>query len=273
VTQCLFIRILKQASKTKLRRLDEFYRYIDRQEQSLRVAGSSVANAATEAPHSLIVEAMPAAADSNDASASAGTAKATETKIDPLHRLDPPDYLPPLIEAAEPPEVVAAGRRPVRRRVRVAAFRQKRGGRVPSDPGVGTSAAALSTAEPATDLWRRLPRHVQILAAGMEDAVDDQIGPLSPHSPQSCGSSEAPRETRAQLIERLLDPAVSTEDTARLLGVCSATVRRYAARGVLPCYHGSGQRQRINTRTPVPSQRRAGPLGAAATFARRRQQC
>jgi excisionase family DNA binding protein len=53
------------------------------------------------------------------------------------------------------------------------------------------------------------------------------------------------KETRAELIERLLDPPLSLEDTARLLGVCPTTVRRYTNRGLLQHYRTPGNQRRF----------------------------
>jgi hypothetical protein len=95
----------------------------------------------------------------------------------------------------------------------------------------------LTTAA-ATHLWQRLPRHVQLLAA----SLDADAAPPLPggHEPGNGSGGAAPAETRTQMIQRLLDPAVSAPDAARLLGVSLTTVRHYAVQGVLPCYRGGG---------------------------------
>jgi excisionase family DNA binding protein len=53
------------------------------------------------------------------------------------------------------------------------------------------------------------------------------------------------KESRLALIERLLDPTLSLEDTARLLNVCPTTVRRYTNRGQLRHQRTPGDQRRF----------------------------
>jgi excisionase family DNA binding protein len=53
------------------------------------------------------------------------------------------------------------------------------------------------------------------------------------------------KETREELIQRLLDPPLTLEDTARLIGVCPTTVRRYTNRGWLKHYRTPGNQRRF----------------------------
>ena len=53
------------------------------------------------------------------------------------------------------------------------------------------------------------------------------------------------KETRQELIKRLLDPELSLEETSRLLGVCPATVRRYTNRGWLAHHRTTGGQRRF----------------------------
>ena len=55
----------------------------------------------------------------------------------------------------------------------------------------------------------------------------------------------AAKESREQLIERLLDPTMTLSETATLLGVCPTTVRRYTKRGVLNCFRTPGNQRRF----------------------------
>ena len=130
--------------------------------------------------------------------------------------IDTADYLPPLVEE-EPPQVVDAPARPRRARR--------------TEPAPPPS---LSEGEAAA-LWGRLPRHIQLL-----------VGMNEPH--QEVAQKYYTRgfkENRHQLIERLLDPTLSLEDTARILGVCPTTVRRYTNRGVLPHHRTVGHQRRF----------------------------
>lgn len=53
------------------------------------------------------------------------------------------------------------------------------------------------------------------------------------------------KETRKDLVRRLLDPVLSLEETSRLLGVCPATVRRYTNRGWLDHHRTAGGQRRF----------------------------
>lgn len=98
-------------------------------------------------------------------------------------------------------------------------------------------APQLPAARPESDgeaasLWESLPRHVQILAS-LAAEVGEPTG------------ERTFEETRPQLLARLLDPALTLEETARLLDVCPATVRRYTNRGQLPHTRTIGQQRRF----------------------------
>ena len=59
-------------------------------------------------------------------------------------------------------------------------------------------------------------------------------------------SYKAPfRETREELVQRLLDPPLTLEETARLLGVCPTTIRRYTNKGMLRHFRTSGNQRRF----------------------------
>ena len=80
--------------------------------------------------------------------------------------------------------------------------------------------------------WDRIPRHLQTLfgAGGQEVAQH---------------SYKAFRETRGDLITRLLDPPITLEEAARILDVCPTTVRRYTNRGVLKHFRTAGNQRRF----------------------------
>lgn len=52
-------------------------------------------------------------------------------------------------------------------------------------------------------------------------------------------------ETREQILERLINPTISLEEAAKIMGVCKATVRRYTAMGILPHYRTPGNQRRF----------------------------
>jgi len=53
------------------------------------------------------------------------------------------------------------------------------------------------------------------------------------------------RMDREELIEKLLDPVISLEEAATLIGVCKTTVRRYTNKGELKCIRTPGQQRRF----------------------------
>ncbi len=83
------------------------------------------------------------------------------------------------------------------------------------------------------ELWKRVPKHVRLLVELGEDEVTRRY------------YRREFKETRQELVERLLNPILSLEDTARLLGVCPTTVRRYTERGLLNHYRTPGNQRRF----------------------------
>lgn len=83
------------------------------------------------------------------------------------------------------------------------------------------------------DAWQHLPRSVAFLIEYFDDSV----------TAKSYGGEF--KETRHELIRRILDPELTLEETARLLGVCPATVRRYTNRGWLVHHRTKGGQRRF----------------------------
>jgi excisionase family DNA binding protein len=80
--------------------------------------------------------------------------------------------------------------------------------------------------------WDRMPHHLQILFG----TTDSEIAQ---------GSYKKFKENRGVLIERLLDPSISLEETARILHVCPTTVRRYTNKGTLKHFRTAGNQRRF----------------------------
>jgi excisionase family DNA binding protein len=109
---------------------------------------------------------------------------------------------------------------------------------VMSAPRPRRSRKDQATAEPAIDaelqvVWQALPKNVAFLCSFYDDSVTKNYyrGEF--------------KETRQDLIRRLLDPELSLEETSRLLGVCPATVRRYTNRGWLAHHRTTGGQRRF----------------------------
>jgi excisionase family DNA binding protein len=97
---------------------------------------------------------------------------------------------------------------------------------------------AAATAEPAPPipperLWNLVPKHLQVLLAIESDDVTQN------------SYKRQFKESRIELISRLLDPTLSLEDTARLLSVCPTTVRRYTNKGLLTHQRTQGDQRRF----------------------------
>lgn len=104
----------------------------------------------------------------------------------------------------------------------------------PVSRGEETTAEASASGDAL--LWQRLPRHIQLLIR-LADSQEEEAAQKY--------YTRGFKESRRQLIERLLDPTLTLEDTARVLGVVPATVRRYTNRGVLPHHRTVGQQRRF----------------------------
>jgi len=52
-------------------------------------------------------------------------------------------------------------------------------------------------------------------------------------------------ETREEIVQRLLDPELTLHETAALLNVSKATVRRYTDQGKLSCFRTAGGQRRF----------------------------
>ena len=69
--------------------------------------------------------------------------------------------------------------------------------------------------------------------------------PLGLEPAPEAGGPRSATETREELIERLLDPHLSLQETAKVLDVCPTTVRRYTNRGLLAHYRTPGNQRRF----------------------------
>lgn len=79
----------------------------------------------------------------------------------------------------------------------------------------------------AAELWSSLPKYLETLRA-MERTDEAEVAQYSYKSPFI--------EKRRELIQRILDPELTLEETARLLCVCPTTIRRYTNRNILRCF-------------------------------------
>lgn len=69
--------------------------------------------------------------------------------------------------------------------------------------------------------------------------------PIPPARIARAGRPAARKETREELLARLLDPELTLEEAAQVLNVCPTTVRRYTNRGILPHFRTMGNQRRF----------------------------
>jgi len=93
-------------------------------------------------------------------------------------------------------------------------------------------APPAGSGEEVRSMWDKLPRHIQLLVG-------------QPPSEVAQRSYSVFKETREQLIARLLDPTLSLEEAARILNVCPTTVRRYTNRSLLRHFRTVGNQRRF----------------------------
>lgn len=106
--------------------------------------------------------------------------------------------------------------------------------RAPRPRRVKDPEAPAATIDPhLQSVWESLPKNIEFLCSFYDDAVTANY----------YGGEF--KESREDLIKRLLDPELSLEETSRLLGVCPATVRRYTNRGWLTHHRTSGGQRRF----------------------------
>jgi excisionase family DNA binding protein len=94
--------------------------------------------------------------------------------------------------------------------------------------------AARTAIDPDLEsVWASLPKNVAFLCSFFDDNVTKNYyrGEF--------------KESRQDLIRRLLDPELTLEETSRLLGVCPATVRRYTNRGWMTHHRSKGGQRRF----------------------------
>lgn len=83
----------------------------------------------------------------------------------------------------------------------------------------------------AVRLRKRLPARLNAESLGKEEVGGD--------------SGKTFKETREELIQRLLDPVLNLEEVARILNVCPTTVRRYTNHGLLRHHRTAGNQRRF----------------------------
>lgn len=164
------------------------------------------------------------APSTGSATATMSPASATAVLLEPEIKIEP--EVQKSIKDSIPVDLDLTGRRTRFKKTLMSAPRPRR-------------AKAQTTASGATidpelqSCWETLPRSIEFLCGFYDDSVTANYyrGEF--------------KESRNDLIKRLLDPELSLEETSRLLGVCPATVRRYTNREWLTHHRTSGGQRRF----------------------------
>jgi len=158
--------------------------------------------------------------------------RGTEEEISPPRPVEPPtlrveeDDIPAFLRVREPEKPVESALPPkpadVVQAVKPAAIIPKPA----PEPVVGKETIAK-----AVNLRKRLPKNLNTESIGQREVA---------------GSSySAFKESREELIQRLVDPILSLEEVARILNVCPTTVRRYTNRGAIAHHRTAGNQRRF----------------------------
>jgi excisionase family DNA binding protein len=104
--------------------------------------------------------------------------------------------------------------------------------------------------EAAAEVLGAVPPRLSVLRRNAERVLQarqarQQALPLDVEQPAPRRRPRTTAETREDLIQRLLDPQLTLQETARLLNVCPTTVRRYTNRGILRHMRTPGNQRRF----------------------------
>ena len=92
---------------------------------------------------------------------------------------------------------------------------------------------------------------------------------FSPGSPEQSFNGSEPaaipaKETREELLARLLDPVLTLDEAAQVLNVCPTTVRRYTNRGLLEHHRTVGNQRRFRLSHVLALLARMNDVGSAS---------
>jgi excisionase family DNA binding protein len=75
--------------------------------------------------------------------------------------------------------------------------------------------------------------------------IERVAGLEKPGAAVSSAKGRNHEQSREEIIERLVNPTITLEEAAKIMGVCKATVRRYTVKGILPHYRTAGNQRRF----------------------------
>ncbi len=104
-------------------------------------------------------------------------------------------------------------------------------------PSARSARELLEALQPTEDMRARL----QAVLAKQRRLPLEEVEDAEGQRPRKSRAAQ----TREELVARLLDPTLTLQETALLLGVCPTTVRRYTNRGILRCFRTPGNQRRF----------------------------
>ncbi|HEX8835156.1 MAG TPA: helix-turn-helix domain-containing protein, partial [Abditibacteriaceae bacterium] len=120
---------------------------------------------------------------------------------------------------------------------------------MPSQTGPEKIVAPPSEIEPVAQLVEHNTANPESIIAPPPEMVVKAASAVTKRGvvrPATVGRRQRVRpETRAEMLDRLLNPTISLHEASVILGVCSATVRRYTNSGVLPHVRTEGGQRRF----------------------------
>lgn len=90
---------------------------------------------------------------------------------------------------------------------------------------------AKETIAKAASIRKRLPRQIDTESLGRHEVATSSYRTF--------------KESREELIQRLVDPILTLEEVARILNVCPTTVRRYTNKGAIAHHRTAGNQRRF----------------------------
>jgi excisionase family DNA binding protein len=148
---------------------------------------------------------------------------------------EPRPIITPRVEA-EPAEIVVQAQAPVKAPAQPPAAPVAT---APPSPAAAVERAAVPSPVQATEETMEEPQNFARFPQQLHDLLQSAQDEVAQNS------YKAFKESRATLIERLLDPPLTLEEAARILNVCPTTVRRYTNRGVLTHFRTAGNQRRF----------------------------
>jgi len=113
-----------------------------------------------------------------------------------------------------------------------------------SSPFVSVS-DVWEAAEKSSRTKKTIKEESQALRQARLPGIERVAGREKPDSAPTSAKGRNHEQSREEIIERLVNPTITLEEAAKIMGVCKATVRRYTVKGILPHYRTAGNQRRF----------------------------